>query len=348
MAVGDTTREREIDLAGGESLPAADLPLTDGLLAGIATGQLRLHYQPMVSLVTGAVVGVEALVRWQHPEHGLLAADAFIDAAELSGVVVPLGEWVVNEACRAAVRLRSRDADAPFVAVNLSARQLSDRSIADTVRDALDRHGCKGQWLAIEITETAEVKVMAAAVASLTELKHLGIRLAIDDFGTGYSTLQYLTTLPADVLKLDRSFIAALGREPGDTALVASVISLARNVGVECVAEGIETVAQLKVLQQLGCQFGQGYYFSRPIDETALIEWLDKRVPVGSRPGRPHPIRSPETARILAMCQSGTSAHTVAAALNAGNSRTTRGRRWSASAVEGVVRMAAPARRRPE
>ncbi|MBK5306251.1 MAG: EAL domain-containing protein [Frankiaceae bacterium] len=331
----------EIDLVEEELLAAADVRLPDGLLAGIVAGQLRLHYQPIVSLITGAVVGVEALVRWQHPEQGLLGAGAFIDAAESSGVVVPLGEWVVNEACRSAVRLRSRDAVAPIVAVNLSARQLSDGSIVDTVRDALGRHGCEAQWLSVEITETAQVKDMAAAVASLTELKRLGIRLAIDDFGTGYSTLQYLTTLPADVLKLDRSFIAALGREPGDTALVASVISLARNVGVECVAEGIETAAQLEVLQQLGCEFGQGYFFSRPIDETTLIEWLDKRVPIGTRSDRPHPTLSPETGRILAMCQNGTSAHTVAAALNADNSLTTLGRRWSAAAVEAVVRMAA-------
>jgi predicted signal transduction protein with EAL and GGDEF domain len=225
--------------------------------------------------------------------------------------------------------------------VNLSARQLCDKSIVDTVRDALGRHGCQAQWLSVEITETAEVTDMAAAVASLTELRSLGIRLAIDDFGTGYSTLQYLTTLPADVLKLDRSFIAALGREPGDTALVASVLSLARNVGVDCVAEGIETAAQLEVLRQLGCEFGQGYYFSRPVDETTLIEWLARRVPAGSRSDRPQATLSPETARIVAMCQSGTSAHTVAAALNADNSRTTLGRRWSAAAVQRVVRMTA-------
>jgi EAL domain-containing protein (putative c-di-GMP-specific phosphodiesterase class I) len=322
---------------GDPDTASPEVSLADGLLVGIAAGQLRLHYQPIVSLRTGAVVTVEALVRWQHPVLGLLGADVFIETAEQTGLVVPLGEWVLHEACAAAVRMQARGPGAPTVAVNLSARQLSDGMIVDTVRTALRAHRCAAEWLVVEITETALVTDMAAAVASLLELKRLGIRLAIDDFGTGYSSLQYLSSLPADILKLDRSFISGLGGRASDTALVASVISLARNVDVECIAEGVETAGQLEVLEQLGCEFAQGYLFCRPVAESALHEWLDERLTDRRRPASPRPAASPETGRIVAMCESGTSQHTIAAVLNASGSRTSLGRRWSAATIAAVL-----------
>jgi EAL domain-containing protein (putative c-di-GMP-specific phosphodiesterase class I) len=312
-----------------------DLHLAEELRVGIDAGQLRLHYQPIIDLATGQAVSAEALVRWEHPDRGLLGAQDFIELAERDALIIRLGAWVLDEACRAAVLLQNRGGGGVTVSVNLSARQLSDGRIIDTVRTALDKHGCSGDRLVFELTETAPVTDMDAAVASLRGLKELGASLAIDDFGTGYSTLQYLGELPVDVLKIDRTFIAALDRSPDDASLVESVISLAHNVNVQCVAEGVETDAQLGTLEQAGCDFAQGYLFSHPVDETALNAWLDDRVRTrDARAGRRF---SPETARILDMCEHGSSYHTVAAALNADGSRTADHRRWSAESVAQIV-----------
>ncbi|MCW2573454.1 MAG: hypothetical protein JWO88_3512 [Frankiales bacterium] len=315
-----------------------DLHLAEELRVGIDAGQLRLHYQPIIDLATGQAVSAEALVRWEHPDRGLLGAHDFIELAERDALIIRLGAWVLDEACRAAVLLQNRGGGGVTVSVNLSARQLSDGRIIDTVRTALDKHGCSGDRLVFELTETAPVTDMDAAVASLRGLKELGASLAIDDFGTGYSTLQYLGELPVDVLKIDRTFIAALDRSADDASLVESVISLAHNVNVRCVAEGVETDAQLGTLEQAGCDFAQGHLFSRPVDETALNAWLDDRVRAhDARAGRRF---SPETTRILNMCEHGSSYHTVAAALNADGSRTADHRRWSAESVAQIVERA--------
>jgi EAL domain-containing protein (putative c-di-GMP-specific phosphodiesterase class I) len=311
---------------------------------GIADGQLRLHCQPIVALGTDQPASVEVLVRWQHPERGLLAPEEFMDIAERTGLVIPLGTWVLYEACRIAVDLQARREMAPTVSVNLSAKQLSDVRIVETVQAALTATGCTAARLVFEVTETALVTDMGSAVSSLRRLKELGARLAIDDFGTGYSTLLYLRQLPADLLKIDRSFISGLVGCPEDIALVASVISLAHNVNVRCVAEGVETAAQLGLLEQLGCDFAQGHLLSPPVDEAGLYAWLDHRPTGRRRHGRPSPTYAPETARILAMSEGGASLHTVAAALNIEGSRTVRGRRWSAETVAQVVGRAQRAR----
>jgi EAL domain-containing protein (putative c-di-GMP-specific phosphodiesterase class I) len=256
--------------------------VADDLRVGIAGGQLRLYYQPIIAVATGQAVGVEALVRWQHPARGLLAARDFIEIAERDSLAVELGEWVLHEACAAAARLTDRGDGALTVAVNVSGQQLSDGKIVDMVRSALDLGGCDAARLVFELTETAPVSDMAVAVDCLRQLKSLGGSLALDDFGTGYSTLHYLKELPIDLLKIDQAFIASIGGRPNDTSLVASVISLAHGVNARCVAEGVETAAQLAMLDQLGCDFAQGYLFSRPMDEVTLTRWLDRQP-------KPHP-----------------------------------------------------------
>jgi EAL domain-containing protein (putative c-di-GMP-specific phosphodiesterase class I) len=316
--------------------PSGD-PFTEELRSGILHGQLRLDYQPIIALATSQPMGVEALVRWQHPTRGLLAPLEFIGIAERNGLIGALGEWVLSEACRVAAAMPTRS-DLPLtIGVNLSGRQLSDGKIVDTVRAALDATGCRAERLMFEITETAFVTDMSVAVRSLRGLKALGASLAIDDFGTGYSTLQYLRQLPADVLKIDRSFISGMVDSSDDAALVASVISLAHNVNVTCIAEGVETLAQLRLLEQLGCDFAQGYLFSPPVDEVALGSWLDDHTQAPRRKGRAPSQASPESARIMAMHQHGSSPHTIAAALNIDGSRTTRARRWSAESVSQVI-----------
>lgn len=312
--------------------------LAGELRLGIDAGQLRLHYQPIMCLGTGEPVSVEALVRWQHPQRGLLEPLEFIELAERSGLIIPLGAWVLHEACRVAVSLQARGDKALTVAVNLSAPQLSDRGIVDTVRAALDAHGCGADRLVFEITETALVTDMSAAIDSLRALHELGAGLAIDDFCTGYSSLLYLKNLPADTIKIDRSFVSGLGGDSHDSAIVASLISLAHNLDIGCVAEGVETLEQLELLEQFGCDLAQGYLFSRPVDAVTLERWLDQRR--GKSPRRPVPA-SPgsrnETARIVAMHEDGSSLHTIAAALNIEGSQTIHGRRWSAQTVAQIV-----------
>lgn len=312
--------------------------LADELRQGIASDQLRLHYQPIMELATGRVTGVEALVRWQHPVRGLLLPQAFIGLAEHTELIRPLGAWVLNEACRMAVAMQERPYAPMTVAVNLSGRQLSDRGLLGIVQDALQAAGCSADRLVFEVTETALVTDMAAAVDSLREMQALGAGVAIDDFGTGYAPLTYLKRLAADDLKIDRSFVQGLGSDSCDTAIVASLISLAHNLNVRCIAEGVETVEQLARLQELGCDFAQGFLFSRPLDPASLDGWLDRNLPAAAPDLPPAPPGMTQQSRIREMHQDGVSVHTIAAALNAEGSRTGRGRRWTATSVTRALR----------
>ncbi len=236
-----------------------------------------LHYQPVVDLRAGGILGFEALVRWQHPTRGLLSPAAFVPAAEATGLIVPIGRWVLEEACRQAHRWQlDLPADPPLsMSANLSARELREPGLVAGVAAILERTGVDPATIVLEITETSMVEDADGAISTLQALKALGVRLAIDDFGTGYSSLSYLRRLPVDVLKLDRSFVVPAGRGDRESALVDAVFRLGRSLGLVTIAEGIEDAEQRDRLVSLGCRVGQGYLFARPMAESAASAFLE-------------------------------------------------------------------------
>jgi diguanylate cyclase (GGDEF)-like protein/PAS domain S-box-containing protein len=242
------------------------------LRRALTDGELRLHYQPVVALGGAsdgsgdAFVGAEALVRWQHPERGLLAPAAFIAVAEDSGLIAPLGEWVLEQACRQVVAWGGER----FVSVNLSPRQLSHADVPALLARALETTGADPALLELELTENVLMEQTGGALATLRRLKTRGVRLMLDDFGTGWSSLAYLKRFPLDGLKIDREFVAGLGSSPEDTAIVAAVLSMAEALGLDVVAEGVETAVQLAWLRERGCASVQGYLLSRPLPAAEL------------------------------------------------------------------------------
>jgi diguanylate cyclase (GGDEF)-like protein/PAS domain S-box-containing protein len=233
--------------------------------------QLQLRFQPVYSLRDGELVGAEALLRWHHPERGLLPLAEFLDVAEASGTIVELGAWVLEEACARAAEL-SRDDGARRlrVSVNLSARQIADADLATLVAETLARTALDPSLLAVEITESALLGQSGAALQNLVRLRELGVGLVLDDFGTGYSSLSYLKRMPIDLLKIDREFVRGLGERDEDTAIVAAILSMAQSLGVETVAEGVETEEQLLWLCEHRCQFAQGHLLSPPLPSERL------------------------------------------------------------------------------
>jgi diguanylate cyclase (GGDEF)-like protein len=229
-------------------------------------GEFVMHYQPIVHMATGALSGVEALARWQHPERGLVMPGEFIEAAEETGLIIALGAWAFHAACRqsAAWAKTPREGGPVLMSVNLSARQCSHPDLVASFGSILEQTGADPASLYLEITETALMEDVEASTATLTALKELGLALALDDFGTGYSSLRALQHFPVDIVKIDRSFIAPIEHDPQEAAIVAAVISLSHALGLRTVAEGIETVAQVDRLRALGCDLAQGYYFAKP------------------------------------------------------------------------------------
>ncbi|HEY7049233.1 MAG TPA: bifunctional diguanylate cyclase/phosphodiesterase [Jatrophihabitantaceae bacterium] len=267
--------------AGGNTQRAFDPAMTDEafavaeielhLRAALESGALRLVYQPEFDLRTGRLLAVEALLRWEHPTRGPLTPDQFIDIAEKCNLIGEVGEWVLREACRQRAEWEPLLDGRPLVLrVNLSIVQLADRRLVDRVARVLADTGVAGDQLCLEITERA-VPPDADDVAEVLSLLHaIGVRTAIDDFGTGHNSLTYLKSLPVDVLKIDRSFTAGLGADGGDTAIVEALVQLAERLGLEVVAEGIETEASAAELVRVGCYRGQGYLFSKAVPPEQL------------------------------------------------------------------------------
>jgi len=251
------------------------LELRADLQRAMTAGQLELYYQPLVNLSHGAVTGVEALLRWHHPQRGMLGPDTFIPLAEEMGLIVPIGRWVLREACREACQIQALLASDPplSMSVNLSVKQLQHSDIAGDVSEALARSGLAAGSLTLEITESVLMTDTDIAVQRLGELKQLGVRIAMDDFGTGYSSLSYLSRFPVDILKMDRSFLRD-GATPQTSVLASAVIALGETLQLEVVAEGIEYSEQWNGLRELGCASGQGFLFAEPMDTDDTLEYL--------------------------------------------------------------------------
>jgi diguanylate cyclase (GGDEF)-like protein/PAS domain S-box-containing protein len=255
---------------------ASRLSLQSDLRRVLERDELVLNYQPIVTLETGRTVGTEALVRWHHPVHGQVAPDKFIPAAEETGMIVPIGAWVLREACRQTMSWQKQSPQLPdlIVSVNVSSRQLAYRDILRDVEDVLESTSIRPECLKLEVTESAIMDNPEDVAKMLRRLREMGVRIGVDDFGTGYSSLAYLHRLPLDVLKIDRSFVHGLIQGTENVAIVKTIVSLAANLNLDVIAEGIETEEQREILLSMGCKYGQGYLFSRPIDGRALFRLL--------------------------------------------------------------------------
>jgi EAL domain-containing protein (putative c-di-GMP-specific phosphodiesterase class I)/FixJ family two-component response regulator len=239
--------------------------LADELRSGMRSGQVGVHYQPLVEVATRRAVGLEALVRWQHPTQGFIAPSLFIPLAEESDLILELGEFVLRSACEQIKTWERAGVPVVPLAVNISALQLQHGGFADFVRRVLRETGMQPQQLALEITESSLMENMSQHVAELQSLRADGVGIEIDDFGTGYSSLSYLKQLPIDTLKIDRSFIRNIDSNPVDAAIVSAIFAMAQSMRLRVVAEGVETHEQLQVLGRYGCAYAQGYYFSKPM-----------------------------------------------------------------------------------
>lgn len=263
------------------------LKLGSALRTACSRNELQLHYQPKVELKTGNVIGAEALLRWRHPEFGLVAPSVFIPIAEENGTIVEIGHWVIRQATQAAAALNQDRALPLKIAINLSARQFFKNNIAVDIGTALAETGCEAGWLECEITESLLLEDCPNVQATLRDLQAMGISIAIDDFGTGHSALTRLGRFPIDVLKIDRSFVEHVGDQPKDAELVRAFVSIATALSMQTVAEGVENDAQAKILLQLGCSFAQGYHYGRPAPVDEFIRSLSVSASLASTPVQP-------------------------------------------------------------
>ena len=259
----------------------AQLSLRADLKAAIAADELTLVYQPIFDVATDAIIGYEALLRWEHAVRGIVSPAMFIPVAEDSSLIVPLGRWVLERACEDAVAFQQDD---PYpqhraLSVNISSQQLARVELVDEVRSALRTSGLDPHYLVLEITESLLIADVELAIERLNALRELGVRIAIDDFGTGYSSLSYILQLPIDALKIDKRFIDSVDGDDRESRLTAAVIGLARVLDVRCIAEGIERPAQLERLKELGCDYAQGFLLGRPMTSDQLRELLATTAP---------------------------------------------------------------------
>jgi len=246
------------------------------LRAAVARGEFLVHYQPIVQLETGRITGFEALIRWQHPERGVVPPNDFIDLAEETGLIVPMNRWLLREICQQGRIWQSRYPSEPALTVtaNITSKELVQEDLVSSIRQTLQQTAMSPRHLQLEIRETVAMADAENAAQVLARLKELGIRLSIDDFGTGYSSLSRLQGLPLDTLKIDRSFISDMDDDPDKREIVRVIVMLGQQLGMKVVAEGTETAEQVRFLKDLGCDYAQGYFFSRPVDAHAFEELL--------------------------------------------------------------------------
>jgi EAL domain-containing protein (putative c-di-GMP-specific phosphodiesterase class I) len=236
---------------------------------------LVLHYQPKLDLATGGIVGAEALIRWRHPQRGLVPPGQFITIAEDCGLILPIGRWVLREACRQARAWQIAGLPPLCVAINISAVELRAPGFVSGVRAILKEAGLEPRYLELELTETVLIEDSRTVADVLKELRDIGVLLALDDFGTGYSSLSHLRRFPIDALKIDQSFVRDLTLDEDDAGIVTAVIGMGKSLHMRVVAEGVETREQLEILQEQGCPQGQGYYFCRPVPAEEFGQLLE-------------------------------------------------------------------------
>ena len=250
------------------------MTLESELRTALDNEEFILHYQPQIDINTGERIGLEALVRWMHPVKGLVPPPKFIPATEETLLVVPIGKWILREACRQSVAWQKQGKPPVLMAVNVSMQQFTQPDFVEIVQEALNDTGLDPQYLELEVTEGVVMRNVEHVAKQLTELRSLGVKIALDDFGTGFSSLQYLQTLPFDKLKIDRTFIMNLEEDKTQRALVKAIITFAKSFELETIAEGVETIEQLEILRDLGCQQAQGFYYDRPLE--AQKAWKKK------------------------------------------------------------------------
>ena len=258
--------------------------LEAGLRLALERQEFVLHYQPKINLHSGTIVGVEALIRWQHPQRGLLPPAQFVPIAEDSGLILPIGRWVLREACRQARAWQDAGLPPTAVAINSSVPEFQAKDFLENIRATLEATRLEPRYLEIELTESILMHDAEATESVLHALADLGIKLAVDDFGTGYSSLSYLRRFPLDTLKIDQSFVSRMTDNPDDAAIVSAVISMAKALRLNVIAEGVETPEQLAFLLAQHCDEGQGYYFGRPVAAEALVHLLQSGVSPATRP----------------------------------------------------------------
>jgi diguanylate cyclase len=256
-----------------KSLYSQSLDIENGLRKAISSDELRVYYQPQYDILTDTMIGVEALVRWQHPQRGLILPNEFIHVAEESGLIIPLGDWVLRKACRDVKRWMDESSIKLGLSVNISAQQLEmEQFVAETLQ-VVNCMRLPSNFLELEITEHAIMQDMEKAIEALSSLSAKGIRIAIDDFGTGYSSLGYLQSLPINTLKMDRSFVQGI-KSKGDNSIINAIIAMANGLNLDLIAEGVENQPQVNHLIDAGCRLAQGFYYSKPVSEEELLRLL--------------------------------------------------------------------------
>lgn len=263
---GATYYTQDMDATASEHMK-----MEAALRRAIQNKEFVLYFQPQLDLRDDATHRVEALIRWQDPNLGLISPAAFIPIAEETGLIMPIGEWAVNEACRIAKKWQNEGYNPISIAVNISPKQFKHQDVAQTVEDALKNSRLDPQYLEIEITETAVMDDVDEAIIKLKKIRDMGVKISMDDFGSGYTSINYLRQYPISILKIDQTFIKGLPSHPNDVAITTAVIALGHNLGMEIVAEGVETAEQMQFLAENGCDLIQGYFLSRPLPESKII-----------------------------------------------------------------------------